>query len=122
MEVGKTRFFSSVPSGLLTLGVGRFLLTSRIPLEVQLIDSGGRCSLVVKVSDHGWRVTSLSLVPLKTHSVEEGAMHVKSVNTQTPTRWCGSKERGGCQLRCRSRHLIMAENYEAVAKRPLVAE
>ncbi|GFW92945.1 hypothetical protein TNCV_3495781 [Trichonephila clavipes] len=34
-------------------------------------DRGGRGSLVVKVSDHGWHVMSSSRVPLKTHRVGE---------------------------------------------------
>ncbi|GFW28950.1 hypothetical protein TNCV_202731 [Trichonephila clavipes] len=41
----------------------------------------GRGSLVVKVSDRGWLVTSSSPVPLKTHRVERGAKHVKSLES-----------------------------------------
>ncbi|GFS83573.1 hypothetical protein TNCV_1657871 [Trichonephila clavipes] len=32
---------------------------------------------------------------------------------QASSRWCGSQERGSCQLRCRPRHLTMVQNYEA---------
>ncbi|GFU22560.1 5'-AMP-activated protein kinase subunit gamma-2 [Trichonephila clavipes] len=42
-----------------------------------------------------------------------GAMHVKSVEHSNayPLVWCGTWEME-CQLRCRPRHLTMAQNYE----------
>ncbi|GFS50826.1 hypothetical protein TNCV_4847411 [Trichonephila clavipes] len=42
--------------------------------EVPRVPLCGRDSLVVKVSDHGWHVTSSSPVPLKTCRVEESCM------------------------------------------------
>ncbi|GFY27244.1 hypothetical protein TNCV_2068651 [Trichonephila clavipes] len=49
--------------------------------------------LVVKVSDHGWHVTSSSPV-LKTRRVGE-AMHVKSVENSMSSRWCSVVVRRG---------------------------
>ncbi|GFY16398.1 hypothetical protein TNCV_2350411 [Trichonephila clavipes] len=37
--------------------------------------------------------------------------------TQTSSRWCGSR-RGGCQLRCRPRHLTMVQNDEVHRQKP----
>ncbi|GFU85019.1 hypothetical protein TNCV_1552831 [Trichonephila clavipes] len=43
----------------------------------------------------------------------KGAMHEKSGEAQTSSRWSGVEvRRGGFQLRCHPRHLIMAQNYE----------
>ncbi|GFT28725.1 hypothetical protein TNCV_3584611 [Trichonephila clavipes] len=40
-------------------------------------------------------------------------MHVKYVEAQMSTHWCGVEvRRGEYQLKCRPRHLIMAQNYE----------
>ncbi|GBM28137.1 hypothetical protein AVEN_224194-1 [Araneus ventricosus] len=40
---------------------------------------------------------------------------------QTSSRWCGVEvRRGGCQLRCRPRHLTEVQNYEVRPKIALV--
>ncbi|GBN87709.1 hypothetical protein AVEN_131809-1 [Araneus ventricosus] len=40
---------------------------------------------------------------------------------QTSSRWCGVEVwRGGCQLRCRPRHLTAVQNYEVRPKIALV--
>ncbi|GFW34817.1 uncharacterized protein TNCV_698051 [Trichonephila clavipes] len=62
-------------------------------------------------------VTSSSPVPLKTHRVGQ---RLNLSRAETSSRWCSVVvRRGGCQLRCRPRHLIMVQNY---AKSPRVAE
>ncbi|GFX89770.1 hypothetical protein TNCV_3712021 [Trichonephila clavipes] len=56
----------------------------------------------------------------KGHQKEEslyriGSMHVKSVDAQTSSRWCGVEvRRGGC----RPRHLTMVQNYEVHRLKP----
>ncbi|GFW72949.1 uncharacterized protein TNCV_830721 [Trichonephila clavipes] len=73
---------------------------------------GGRGSLVVKVSDRGWHVTSSSPVPLKTRRVGARCT-LNLLRAQTSSRWCGVVvRRGVCQLRYRPRHLTMVQNYE----------
>ncbi|GFY22290.1 hypothetical protein TNCV_3299311 [Trichonephila clavipes] len=77
-------------------------------LEVMVTDAWrGRGSLVLKVSDRGRFITSSSSVPLKTHGVGERS-----------SRWCGSYETG-CKLRCRPRHLTIAQNHEVHRQKPL---
>ncbi|GFX23484.1 hypothetical protein TNCV_3769601 [Trichonephila clavipes] len=51
-------------------------------------------------------------------------MHLKSVEAQMSSRWYSVEvKRGGCQLRCRPRHLTMVQNYEVRRqKSPRVAE
>ncbi|GFX76414.1 uncharacterized protein TNCV_5090531 [Trichonephila clavipes] len=63
-------------------------------------------------------VTSSSPVPVKTRCT--AAMHVKSVSRdETSSRLCGVVvRRGGCQLRCRPRHLIMVQNYVVRRQKP----
>ncbi|GFS91873.1 hypothetical protein TNCV_1930581 [Trichonephila clavipes] len=51
-------------------------------------------SLVIKVSDRSWHVTSSSLVPLKTCRVGERCPFNLS-KTQTPSRWCDLVVRRG---------------------------
>ncbi|GFX88973.1 uncharacterized protein TNCV_2852731 [Trichonephila clavipes] len=78
-----------------------------------------RGNLVVGVSDRGWHATSSSPVPLKTHLVGERCT-LNLPRAQTSSRWCGVVvRRGGCPLRCRSRHLTMVQNYEVFCKKPL---
>ncbi|GFU59355.1 uncharacterized protein TNCV_4198731 [Trichonephila clavipes] len=78
----------------------------------------GRGSEVVKVSDHGWRVMSSSPVLLKTRRVGERCP-LNLSRAQTSSRWCGvAVRRRGCQLRCRPRHLTMAQNYEVRRQKP----
>ncbi|GFX05775.1 hypothetical protein TNCV_5089651 [Trichonephila clavipes] len=48
-----------------------------------------------------------------------GAMHVKCVQEETSSRWCGVVvRRGGCQLRCCPRHLTMVQNDEVRRQKP----
>ncbi|GFT29803.1 hypothetical protein TNCV_4891981 [Trichonephila clavipes] len=49
----------------------------------------GRGSLVVKVSDHDWHVTSSSPIPLKTCRVGERST-LNLSRAQTSSCWCGS--------------------------------
>ncbi|GFW26620.1 hypothetical protein TNCV_2850101 [Trichonephila clavipes] len=51
--------------------------------------NGGHGSLVVKVSDRGWRILSSSRVPLKTRRVGERCT-LNLLRAQTSSRWCGS--------------------------------
>ncbi|GFV81556.1 hypothetical protein TNCV_52801 [Trichonephila clavipes] len=55
--------------------------------------SGGRSSLVVKISDRGWHVTSLRPVLLKTCHVGERCTFNLS-KAQTSSRWCGVVVKG----------------------------
>ncbi|GFX84034.1 uncharacterized protein TNCV_4858421 [Trichonephila clavipes] len=75
-------------------------------------------SPVVKVSDHGRHVMSLSPIPLKICRLgEEYALNLS--RTQTYSRWCGVVvRRGGCQLRCHPRHLTMVQNDEVRRQKP----
>ncbi|GFW72040.1 uncharacterized protein TNCV_4789281 [Trichonephila clavipes] len=80
--------------------------------------SSGRGSLVVKVSDRGKHVMSSSPVPLKTSRVWERCT-LNLSRAQTSFRWCGVVvRREGCQLRCRPRHLTMAQNYDVRRQKP----
>ncbi|GFX34045.1 DDE_3 domain-containing protein [Trichonephila clavipes] len=64
-----------------------------------------------------------SPVPLKTRRVGQRCT-LNPSRAETSSRWCGvGVRRGGCQLRCRPRHLTMVQNYVVrVAKSPRVAE
>ncbi|PRD25835.1 UNVERIFIED_CONTAM: hypothetical protein NCL1_39753 [Trichonephila clavipes] len=69
-----------------------------------------------KVTDHGRHVTCSSPVPLKTRRVGERCT-LNLPRAQTSSSWCGVVvRRGGCQIRCRPRHLIMFQNYEIIMK------
>ncbi|GFT73527.1 uncharacterized protein TNCV_4021351 [Trichonephila clavipes] len=75
-------------------------------------------SPVVKVSDHGRHVMSSSPVPLKIRRVGQRCM-LNLSRAETSTRWCGVVvRRGGCQLRCRPRHMTMAQNYVVRLQKP----
>ncbi|GFV32151.1 uncharacterized protein TNCV_1674401 [Trichonephila clavipes] len=79
-------------------------------------------SPVVKVSNHGRQVMSSIPVPLKTRRVGQRCT-LNLSRAETSSRWCGVvARRGGCQLRCRPRHLTMVQNTWSVAKSPRVAE
>ncbi|GFU20162.1 hypothetical protein TNCV_2557521 [Trichonephila clavipes] len=52
-------------------------------------------SLVVKVTNSWLACYEFDLVPLKIHHVERAAAHIKSVEAQTPSRWCGAEVRRG---------------------------
>ncbi|GFT60667.1 uncharacterized protein TNCV_3583871 [Trichonephila clavipes] len=56
-------------------------------------------------------VTGSSPVPLKTRRVGQRCT-LNLSRAETSSRWCGVVvRRGGCQLRCRPRHLTMVQNY-----------
>ncbi|GFU86679.1 uncharacterized protein TNCV_2880991 [Trichonephila clavipes] len=75
-------------------------------------------SPVVRVSDHGRYVMSSSPVPLKTRRVGQRCT-LNLSRAQTSSRWCGVVvRRGGCQLRCRPRHLTMVQNYVVRRQKP----
>ncbi|GFT63290.1 hypothetical protein TNCV_1565981 [Trichonephila clavipes] len=66
-------------------------------------------------------VMSSSPIPLKTRRVG-AAMHDKSVESwKRPPVGVVVRE-GWCQLRCRSRHLTMVQNYVGPSQSPRVAE
>ncbi|GFW62726.1 hypothetical protein TNCV_2624891 [Trichonephila clavipes] len=67
-------------------------------------------SRVVEISDVAHLVTSSSSVPLKTHRVG-AAMHVKSGESSKRPPVGVVVMRRVFQLRCRPRHLTMAQNY-----------
>ncbi|GFY23199.1 uncharacterized protein TNCV_3764391 [Trichonephila clavipes] len=63
-------------------------------------------------------VTSSSLVPLKTRRVGQRCT-LNLSRAETSSRWCGVVvRRGGCQLRCRPRHLTMVQNYVVRRQKP----
>ncbi|GFV42771.1 transposable element Tcb2 transposase [Trichonephila clavipes] len=68
-------------------------------------------------SDHGRHALSLSPVPLKTHRLGQRCT-LKLSKAETFSRWCGVVVRRECQLRCRSRHLTMVQNYEVRRQKP----
>ncbi|GFU31737.1 hypothetical protein TNCV_1176141 [Trichonephila clavipes] len=50
-------------------------------------------------------------------------MHVNPSRAKTSSHWCGVVvRRGGCQFRCRPRHLTMVQNYVVRRQNPRVAE
>ncbi|GFY31799.1 uncharacterized protein TNCV_4201081 [Trichonephila clavipes] len=75
-------------------------------------------SPVVKVSNHGRHVMSSIPVPLKTRRVGQRCT-LNLSRAETSSRWCGVvARRGGCQLRCRPRHLTMVQNYVVRRQKP----
>ncbi|GFX23201.1 uncharacterized protein TNCV_4559831 [Trichonephila clavipes] len=63
-------------------------------------------------------VTSSSPVPLKTRRVGQRCT-LNLSRAETSSRWCGMVvRRGGCQLRCRLRHLTMVQNYVVRLQKP----
>ncbi|GFT17105.1 uncharacterized protein TNCV_4738321 [Trichonephila clavipes] len=79
---------------------------------------GGRGSPVLKISDHGRHVMSSSPEPLKTHRVGQRCT-LNLSRAETSSCWCGVVvRRGGCQLRCRPRHLTMVQNYVVRRQKP----
>ncbi|GFX16060.1 uncharacterized protein TNCV_4703181 [Trichonephila clavipes] len=62
--------------------------------------------------------TSSSPVPLKTRRVGQRCT-LNLSRAETSSRWCGVVvRRGGCQLRCRPRHLTMVQNYVVRRQKP----
>ncbi|GFW52153.1 uncharacterized protein TNCV_2426001 [Trichonephila clavipes] len=83
-----------------------------------LLESRGCGSPVVKVSKHGRHVMSSIPVPLKTRRVGQRCT-LNLSRAETSSRWCGVVvRRGGCQLRCRPRHLTMVQNYVVRRQKP----
>ncbi|GFW91677.1 uncharacterized protein TNCV_4500961 [Trichonephila clavipes] len=75
-------------------------------------------SPVVKVSNHGRHVMSSIPVPLKTRRVGQRCT-LNLSRAETSSRWYGVVvRRGGCQLRCRPRHLTMVQNYVVRRQKP----
>ncbi|GFY31573.1 uncharacterized protein TNCV_4694171 [Trichonephila clavipes] len=65
-----------------------------------------------------WLVTSSSPVPPKTRRVGQRCT-LNLSRAETSSRWCGVVvRRGGCQLRCRPRHLTMVQNYVVRHQKP----
>ncbi|GFY20966.1 uncharacterized protein TNCV_3990101 [Trichonephila clavipes] len=63
-------------------------------------------------------VTGSSPVPLKTRRVGQRCT-LNLLRAETSSRWCGVVVRkGGCQLRCRPRHLTMVQNYVVRRQKP----
>ncbi|GFS80811.1 uncharacterized protein TNCV_1334411 [Trichonephila clavipes] len=63
-------------------------------------------------------VTGSSPVPLKTRRVGQRRT-LNLSRAETSSRWCGVVvRRGGCQLRCRPRHLTMVQNYVVRRQKP----
>ncbi|GFX94796.1 uncharacterized protein TNCV_2378691 [Trichonephila clavipes] len=81
-------------------------------------DEVGCGSPVVKVSNHDRHVMSSIPVPLKTRLVGQRCT-LNLSRAETSSRWCGVVvRRGGCQLRCRPRHLTMVQNYVVRRQKP----
>ncbi|GFY05728.1 uncharacterized protein TNCV_4403951 [Trichonephila clavipes] len=63
-------------------------------------------------------VTSSSPVPLNPHRVGQRCT-LNLSRAETSSHWCGVVvRRGGCQLRCRPRHLTMVQNYVVRRQKP----
>ncbi|GFX41205.1 uncharacterized protein TNCV_2219031 [Trichonephila clavipes] len=63
-------------------------------------------------------VTGSSPVPLKTRRVGQRCT-LNLSRAEMSSRWCGVVvRRGGCQLRCRPRHLTMVQNYVVRRQKP----
>ncbi|GFV51934.1 uncharacterized protein TNCV_1322871 [Trichonephila clavipes] len=63
-------------------------------------------------------VTSSRTVPLKTRRVRQRCT-LNLSRAEMSSRWCGvAVRRGGCQLRCRPRHLTMVQNYVVRRQKP----
>ncbi|GFW62957.1 uncharacterized protein TNCV_4453051 [Trichonephila clavipes] len=63
-------------------------------------------------------VTGSNPVPLKTCRVGQRCT-LNLSRAETSSRWCGVVVgRGGCQLRCRPRHLTMVQNYVVRRQKP----
>ncbi|GFW59213.1 uncharacterized protein TNCV_2781441 [Trichonephila clavipes] len=93
----------------------RRLIVSDLHLFLPLRGCG---SPVVKVSNHGRHVMSSIPVPLKTRRVGQRCT-LNLSRAETSSRWCGVVvRRGGCQLRCRPRHLTMVQNYVVRRQKP----
>ncbi|GFX40469.1 uncharacterized protein TNCV_1412791 [Trichonephila clavipes] len=71
-----------------------------------------------RIMDHGRLVMSSSPVPLKTRRVWQRCSLYLS-RAETSSRWYGVVvRRGWCQIRCRPRHLTMAQRYVVRRQKP----
>ncbi|GFW71464.1 hypothetical protein TNCV_3459901 [Trichonephila clavipes] len=77
---------------------------------ISKISKRGRGSQVVKVSDRGWCVVSLSPVPLRTRRI--GERDVRLILRELIHPPIVVVVRRGYQLRCRPRQFTMVQNYE----------
>ncbi|GFV94500.1 uncharacterized protein TNCV_3047931 [Trichonephila clavipes] len=76
------------------------------------------CGSPVIKSNHGNHVMSLSPIPLKIRRVGQRCT-LNLSRAETSSRWCGVVVRsGGCQLKCRPRHLSMVQNYLVRRQKP----
>ncbi|GFV93788.1 uncharacterized protein TNCV_366871 [Trichonephila clavipes] len=96
--------------------------TDHVVIEIMycsfLTHRSGCSSFVFKVSDRGWYVTSSRPLPLNAPRVGQRCK-LNLSRAQTSSRWCGVVvRREGCQLRCRSRHLTMVQNYVVRRQKP----
>ncbi|GFX18878.1 uncharacterized protein TNCV_321841 [Trichonephila clavipes] len=91
----------------------RALRTPRLPeLHVAAVAEWYRYRIVACL------VTSSIPVPLKTRRVGQRCT-LNLSRAETSSRWCGVVvRRGGCQLRCRPRHLTMVQNYVVRRQKP----
>ncbi|GFX79807.1 DUF1758 domain-containing protein [Trichonephila clavipes] len=100
--------------------INKFWELDSVPCTKPLtsLEEEGCGSPVVKVSNHGRHVMSSILVPLKTRRVGQRCT-LNLSRAETSSRWCGVVvRRGGCQLRCRPRHLTMVQNYVVRRQKP----
>ncbi|GFX46833.1 uncharacterized protein TNCV_4039791 [Trichonephila clavipes] len=98
-----------------------------VPDDVRLTKAGyymPRTAFVAAVAEwYRYRtvacfVMGSSPVPLKTRRVGQRCT-LNLSRAETSSRWCGVVvRRGGCQLRCRPRHLTMVQNYVVRRQKP----
>ncbi|GFU72764.1 retrovirus-related Pol polyprotein from transposon 297 [Trichonephila clavipes] len=107
-------YFSRLMAELLQ-GSEIYILSSRHPLQkirVAVVAEWYRHRIVAGF------VTSSSPVPLKTRRVGQRCT-LNLSRAEMSSRWCGVVvRRGGCQLRCRPRHLTMVQNYVVRRQKP----
>ncbi|GFS80594.1 uncharacterized protein TNCV_3870191 [Trichonephila clavipes] len=69
-----------------------------------------------------FKVKRSTLLPLKTRRVGQRCT-LNLSRAETSSRWCGVVvRRGGCQLRCRPRHLTLVQNYVVRRQSPRAPE
>ncbi|GFT10968.1 uncharacterized protein TNCV_1945211 [Trichonephila clavipes] len=115
----------SVLSQMITVyGCGGSLVSRTIPPTLFYVTLPAQLVVVAAVAEwYRYRtvaclVTSSSPVPLKTRRVGQRCT-INLSRAETSSRWCGVVvRRGGCQLRCRPRHLTMVQNYVVRRQKP----
>ncbi|GFX29313.1 uncharacterized protein TNCV_3218471 [Trichonephila clavipes] len=116
----------------LPVGIIRIMILLRLSRErdeativAEALGPGGPYRLLMAAVAEWYRyrtvacfVTGSSPVPLKTRRVgQRGTLNLS--RAETSSRWCGVVvRRGGCQLRCRPRHLTMVQNYVVRRQKP----